>query len=866
MIVKELYFDDEGRKKLRSGIEKLAKAVKSTMGPYGRPVVMESESHVGGMTVTRDGVTVANNINLIDPVENIAVQMVKQAAQDTATQAGDGPQPLYAKVFTPNGPVNMGDIKIGDTIIGSNETHQKVIGVFPKGVKEVYEVKVSGGSTVECCSDHLWTVYTNYGVKKTLTTKEMVDIGVYKTNKKGERKFNFFIPFHEPKFNNTIKDDSLHPYTLGLLIGDGSLSGSGSIELSIGIKKEHVLNKMVLPEGINYVKRLDSNRNYFRVVFNGVSVSSNKSMKDYVSDLNLLGVRSKTKFIPKEYLYSSKANRMFLLDGLMDTDGYKNNKGLYEISTVSNRLFEDYSILMKSLGMQISTRLHDRSNDKDSYSNNSIFRITQLKGYKYGNKIESITPTGKFTEMQCIKVSNDDSLYMTDGLVLTHNTTTSIVLTEALLKAAEEYSLESNNMTAVSRYMQEIASVIDKNLVKMSKKVTGKTLESIARISANNDPVIGKLIADTYKQASYVTVENSADWKTYSDVADGVKVARGFSNRGFINDERKQECVLENAYVLISDHEITSIDHIKNILEPIIQRKASLLIIGQLNVQVMGTLILNARHQKLKVCNIIPPSMGIRKDDLMEDLAIALGGRFASTRSGDAVQAIEFKDLGFASKINISAEKTIFIPGPKQDKESVNKRIDELTQARNENKNQQEREFLSERIANISGSIGVIHVGANSDIEQKELKDRVDDAVLAVRAALEEGVLPGAGQTLVDVFKYVPQPGVKHDLDDADYATAYKIMEQATVEPFKQILENGGINSTEVGQNVFFQSEKDGYGYDAKNNVYGDLYKLGVIDPTKVTRSALKNAVSVATTLIMSDVIITNVRDYGSSK
>jgi len=535
MIVKELYFDDEGRKKLRSGIEKLAKAVKSTMGPYGRPVVMESENHIGGLTVTRDGVTVANNINLIDPVENIAVQMVKQAAQDTATQAGDG-------------------------------------------------------------------------------------------------------------------------------------------------------------------------------------------------------------------------------------------------------------------------------------------------------------------------------------------TTTSIVLTEALLNAASDHTSEKNNMTAVSRYMQEIAATIDKNLVRMSKKVSGKTLESVARISANNDSAIGKLIADTYRQASYVTVENSNNWKTYSDVAAGVKVARGFSNRGFINDERKQECVLEKVKVLISDHEITSVNHIAKILEPIIKNNEALLIIGQLNVQTMGTLLLNARERRLKVCNIIPPSMGIRKDDLMEDLAIALGGKYMSSRSGDAVQSISYEDLGYAEKVTVSADKTIFIPGDTQDKDALKKRIEELTQLREEDKSQQEKEFVSERIANISGSIGVIHVGANSDIEQKELKDRVDDAVLAVRAALEEGVLPGAGQTLVDVFKYVPQPGVTYNFEDIDYESAYKIMEQATVEPFKRILENGGLNYKEIGMNIESACEKDGYGYDAKNDTYGNLYKLGVIDPTKVTRSALKNAVSVSTTLIMSDVIITNVRDYGSSK
>ncbi len=528
MIVKELYYGDDARKRLRAGIEKISKAVASTMGPSGRPIVIESENHVGGLTVSKDGVTVANSINLIDPTENLAVQMVRQAAQNTATQAGDG-------------------------------------------------------------------------------------------------------------------------------------------------------------------------------------------------------------------------------------------------------------------------------------------------------------------------------------------TTTSVVLTNAIISGAEKHLNDDNNVTDVCRHINDIAKTIDKRLSKMSRKLSGRTLYDVARISANNDGELGKLIADTYSRASYVTAENSLDWNTYSEVAEGIKVSRGMSNRLFINDHRKQQCVLTDAYVMMTDYEITSLNQIEQVLRFVIENNKSLLIIGQLNVQTMGTILRNVVDGKLKVCNIIPPDMGVRKDELMEDLSIALGGKFISGRHGDNLQTIGENDLGHAARIEVSMDGTVITPGKRSTQSDVDAHISSLKVLRDENKNNAQREFISERIANISGSIGIIYVGANSDIEQKEKKDRVDDAVLAVRAALEEGVLPGAGQSLVDVFKYVPQPDVVGK--GKDYETAYKIMEESLCVPFRQILLNGGKNPEDVISTILEDGEgRDGFGFDSKNERYGMLLKMGVIDPTKVTRSALKNSVSVATTIVMADAAITNVR------
>ena len=487
-------------------------------------------------------------------------------------------------------------------------------------------------------------------------------------------------------------------------------------------------------------------------------------------------------------------------------------------------------------------------------SENHVGGLTVTKdGVTVANSINLMDPTENLAVQMVRQAAQNTATQAGDG------TSTSIALTHAIISAAEKHITPNNNVTDVCRHIVDISKVMDARLTKMSKKLKGKMLYDVAKISANNDSELGKLIADTYAKASYVTAENSLDWNTYAEVSEGIKVSRGMSNRLFINDHKKQQCVLTDAYVLITDYEITSLNHIEPILRFVIEKNKSLLIIGQLNVQTMGTILRNAVEGKLKVCNIIPPDMGVRRDELMEDIAIALGGKYISGRHGDNLQVITEDNLGHAARIEVSIDGTVITPGVRAKKEDVDAHIAALKVLKEENKNAAQRDFISERIANISGSIGIIYVGANSDIEQKEKKDRVDDAVLAVRAALEEGVLPGAGQTLVDVMKYVDQPDVVWK--GLDYDTAYAIMMEAMSVPFECILKNGGKDPKVIMGEILDQGEgRDGYGYDSKNEKYGMLLDMGVVDPTKVTRSALKNSVSVATTIVMADAAITNVR------
>lgn len=473
-------------------------------------------------------------------------------------------------------------------------------------------------------------------------------------------------------------------------------------------------------------------------------------------------------------------------------------------------------------------------------------------GVTVANSITVMDPTENLAIQMVQQAARNTATQAGDG------TTTSVVLTHSIIESSKKYLTEKNNVTEVCRGINDIAKQIDKKLVSMSKPVTGKTLFDVAKISTNNDQELGKLIADTYSKASYVTVENSLDWNTYADVANGIKVSRGMSNRLFINDHKKQQCVLTDALVLMTDYEITTMAQLEPVLRYVVENNKALLIIGQLNVNTMGTILRNATEGRLKVCNIIPPDMGIRKDELMEDLAISLGGKYISARHGDNLQTINESVLGHASRIEIGIDGTVITPGNKHDEEKVSLHLADLKTLHDDNKNPEQREFITQRIANISGSIGIIYVGANSDIEQKEKRDRVDDAVLAVRAAIEEGILPGAGQTLVDAFKYVLQPGVKGK-DGIDYQTAYEIMSEAILSPYRQILENGGKDVAKITDTII-EKATNGFGYDSKNEKFGMLMKMGVIDPTKVTRSALKNSVSVATTIVMADAVITNVR------
>lgn len=437
-------------------------------------------------------------------------------------------------------------------------------------------------------------------------------------------------------------------------------------------------------------------------------------------------------------------------------------------------------------------------------------------------------------------------------------TTTAIVLTEGLVKAGLEMIEPVHNRTEVLRQMVDISGQVVDILKERAREVTPTMVMDVASISANNDGEIGKTIAEVYNAVGtngIVTVEKSQTSSTYSETTKGLKIERGYSSPLFINDQKRDECILEDVMVMVADIEISNILQIENILKPIITEGKKLLIIAPCNANVINTFAANVMKGNLKVCVIPPPNFGYKQHELMHDIAVSVGATYFSEKTGDDLSLINFGDLGHANKIIADRDKTILLKSNFRSKqETIDERVKQLWEAHEIATKKADKDFILERIASLTGGIGVIFVGGNTDLEQKELYDRVDDAVCAVRSALEEGILPGAGKALYEIN---PRDLVGRD-DSKEKMVAARILEVAIKAPLTQILENGGIEVS----SVYGADTSLGYGYNLKTAQHGDLIEMGVIDPLKVTRSALQNAVSVATTILSTNAIITMARSY----
>lgn len=434
-------------------------------------------------------------------------------------------------------------------------------------------------------------------------------------------------------------------------------------------------------------------------------------------------------------------------------------------------------------------------------------------------------------------------------------TTTAIVLTEALVKAGMQWIKPHNNITEVIRNIQALSDDVVSNLNKMSKKVTKSRLLDVATISANNDKEIGKIIADAYNKVGtdgIVTVERSQNDKTYAEVTHGIKIDRGYSSPLFINNQKKDECILEDVKILVADQDINNILQIEGILKPIINAGDKLLIIGSLSTNVVNTLAANVVRNGLKFCHIPVPSFGYRTHELMQDIALAVGAKYFSEKTGDDLSIVAAQDLGRADKIIVGKDTTVVIK-ENQVTEEISKRVEELKVQQQLLTNKGERDFVNERIASLVGGIGCIYVGANSDIEQKEKFDRVDDSVCAVRSALQEGIIPGGGLSLFNLH-YNYGCDCTDDMDDMQVAA--NIVRDALIAPLCQILDNAGKNAANIMHADLIPNE----GFDVKTEKYGDMFKMGVIDPLKVTKNAFINAVSVAVTILSTNAIITHAR------
>ena len=434
-------------------------------------------------------------------------------------------------------------------------------------------------------------------------------------------------------------------------------------------------------------------------------------------------------------------------------------------------------------------------------------------------------------------------------------TTTATILTQAIVnEGLKNVTAGANPMDlkrgidkavkAVVAYIKENAEIVDDNYDK---------IEQVATVSANNDPEIGKLIADAMRKVSkdgVITIEESKSRDTYINVVEGMQFDRGYLSGYFVTDSDKMECVMENPYILIYDKKISNIKDFLPILQPAAESGRPLLVIAEdVDSEALTTLVVNRLRGGLKICAVKAPGFGDRRKAMLEDIAVLTGGVVISEEKGLKLEQATLEMLGTCDKVTVSKDNTTIVNGAGE-KENI---ADRIAQIKNEIANTTstyDKEKLQERLAKMSGGVAVLYVGANSEVEMKEKKDRVDDALCATRAAIEEGVVVGGGTT------YIRSLGVLKDIKDenADEQTGINIVERAIEEPLRQIVRNAGGEGAVVVQKVR-EGEGD-FGYNARKDVYEDLRVAGVIDPAKVARVALENAASIAGMFLTTECLI----------
>ena len=399
-------------------------------------------------------------------------------------------------------------------------------------------------------------------------------------------------------------------------------------------------------------------------------------------------------------------------------------------------------------------------------------------------------------------------------------------------------------VNAVVDYIKKNAEVVNDNYDK---------IEQVATVSANNDPEIGKLIADAMRKVSkdgVITIEESKSRDTYINVVEGMQFDRGYLSGYFVTDSDKMECVMDNPYILIYDKKISNIKDFLPILQPAAESGRPLLVIAEdVDSEALTTLVVNRLRGGLKICAVKAPGFGDRRKAMLEDIAVLTGGVVISEEKGLKLEQATLEMLGTCDKVTVSKDNTTIVKGAGR-KEVI---ADRIAQIKNEIANttsSYDKEKLQERLAKMAGGVAVLYVGANSEVEMKEKKDRVDDALCATRAAIEEGVVVGGGTTYIRALEALKN--VKGE--NADEQTGVNIVERAIEEPLRQIVRNAGGEGAVVVQKVR-EGEGD-YGYNARKDVYEDLRAAGVIDPAKVERVALENAASIAGMFLTTECLI----------
>ncbi|MDH7604173.1 MAG: chaperonin GroEL [Melioribacter sp.] len=433
-------------------------------------------------------------------------------------------------------------------------------------------------------------------------------------------------------------------------------------------------------------------------------------------------------------------------------------------------------------------------------------------------------------------------------------TTTATVLAQAIFREGLKNVTAGANPMDLKRGIDLAVAKVVEYLKSISKEVGGREeIAQVGSISANNDKAIGDLIADAMEKVGkdgVITVEESKSAETTLEVVEGMQFDRGYISPYFVTNSETMEAVLEDAYILIHDKKISAMKDLLPILEKIAQAGRALLIIAEdLEGEALATLVVNKLRGTLKVCAVKAPGFGDRRKAMLEDIAILTDGTVISEERGFKLENATLEYLGRAKKITVDKDNTTIVEGAGKPDE-IKKRINEIKAQIEKTTSDYDREKLQERLAKLSGGVAVLKIGAATEVEMKEKKARVEDALHATRAAVEEGIIPGGGVALVRAIASLENLKVENE----DQLTGVKIVQKALEEPLKQIAANAGLEGAVVLNKVL--EGKDDFGFNAQTETYENLMKSGVIDPTKVTRTALENAASVASLLITTEAVV----------
>lgn len=433
-------------------------------------------------------------------------------------------------------------------------------------------------------------------------------------------------------------------------------------------------------------------------------------------------------------------------------------------------------------------------------------------------------------------------------------TTTATVLAQAIFTQGLKNVVAGANPTALKRGIDKSIAKVVEHLKEMSREVSGKKeIAQVGAISANNDDAIGNLIADAMEKVGkdgVITVEEAKSIETTLDVVEGMQFDRGYVSPYFVTDSETMEAVLEDPYILIYDKKISAMKDLLPVLEKVAQQGKPLLIIAEdIEGEALATLVVNKLRGTLRVCAVKAPGFGDRRKAMLEDIAVLTGGRVISEEAGWKLENATLDDLGQAKRITIDKDNTTIVEGAGST-DDIKARVNQIKAQIETTTSDYDREKLQERLAKLAGGVAVIKIGAATEVEMKEKKARVEDALHATRAAVEEGIVPGGGVALLRSIK------VLDDLKlEGDEKIGLNIVRRALEEPVRMIAENAGFEGSVVVNNI--KEHEDAYGFNAQTEKYEELLKAGVIDPTKVTRSALENAASVSGLLLMTQAMIT---------